>query len=197
MFPRLVKRSFLLIVQIGVVLVILQHSHSSLLRSCFFFFFFFFVRAALMLQSQQFGGKQAVADFTDYFLPSDWRCRSPKSAALGFFFGSGNNKKNLPTHNAFKRDPKKKNWSSRDASTFFKGCLFPHCFIFFFLNKSLVTSLSVDNLFRKLNAPSNYSCHNSEHHDTFPSNKPQKCHKSVIPRQHLSCPPPLKLNAAH
>lgn len=38
---------------------------------CFFFFFFFFVRAALMLQSQQFGGKQAVADFTDYFLPSD------------------------------------------------------------------------------------------------------------------------------
>lgn len=37
---------------------------------------------------------------------------------------------------------------------FFKGCLFPHCFIFFFFNKSLVTSLSVDNLFRKLNAPS-------------------------------------------
>lgn len=132
MFPRLVKRSFLLIVQIGVVLVILQHSHSSLLRSCFFFFFFFFVRAALMLQSQQFGGKQAVADFTDYFLPSDWRCRSPKSAALGFFFGSGNNKKNLPTHNAFKRDPKKKNDPPEMHQNFFKGCLFPHCFIFFF-----------------------------------------------------------------
>lgn len=115
----------------------------------------------------------------------------------GFFSGVEIIKKTCQLTTLLNEIQKKKTDPPEMHQHFFKGCLFPRCFIFFFLNKSLVTSLSVDNLFRKLNAPSNYSCHNSEHHDTFPSNKPQKCHKSVIPRQHVSCPPPLKLNAAH
>lgn len=86
-----------------------------------------------MLQSQQFGGKQAVADFTDYFLPSDWRCRSPKSAALGFFFGSGNNKKTCQLTTLLNEIQKKKMILQRCIKIFLRVVYFLIVSSFFFL----------------------------------------------------------------
>lgn len=140
-----------------------------------------------MLQPQQFGGKQAVPDFSDYFLLSDWRCWSLKSAALV----SWSEIKKCKRHCS--------RWRSKGLKWDFKphriwllkvsaGIYSPHCVSLFII--SLIESLIFQSdpctvwqvsqltiFSKKLNASSNCSCHKSHCHGKFPSNKPQKKEK--------------------
>lgn len=131
MFPRLVKRSFLLIVQIGVVLVILQHSHSSLLRSCFFFFFL--CASCINAALPAVWWKTSSGWFHWLFPPLWLKVPITEISCSGFFFGSGNNKKTCQLTTLLNEIQKKKTDPPEMHQHFLRVVYFLIVSSFFFL----------------------------------------------------------------